>query len=215
MTAPDSAMPEMATGRVYLIRHGRTGGNKQRYVGWEDEPLDDVGRAQAAVVADLLRGARVDAVYSSPLSRARDTAQPLAKQCGVELQVRDELKEIDYGRYQGMLKTDQPLKLRHEHRFDPMPGGESLFDVYRRIERIWGDLRAQVGQHRHVVVIGHFWSNRMLLAVMLGVPFEEVFQRTDYKPENGSVYALDFAVAEATPRVQASRWMAAPTPANQ
>ena len=214
MTETDSAVPDGSNGRVYLIRHGRTGGNKQRYVGWEDEPLDDVGREQAAVVAGLLRGARVDALYSSPLSRARDTARPLAVQCGLEVQVRDELKEIDYGRYQGMLKTDQPLKLRHEHRFDPMPGGESLFDVYRRIERIWGDLRAQVGRHRHLAVVGHFWSNRMLLAVMLGVPFEEVFQRTDYKPENGSVYALDFAAAEAPPRVLESRWVAAPAPAS-
>jgi broad specificity phosphatase PhoE len=124
------------------------------------------------------------------------------------------LKEIDYGRYQGMLKTDQPLKLRHEHRFDPMPGGESLFDVYRRIELIWAELQAQIGQRRHLAVIGHFWSNRMLLAVMLGVPFEEVFQRTDYKPENGSVYALDFAAAEAPPRVLESRWVAAPAQAS-
>ena len=214
MTETDSAVPDGSNGRVYLIRHGRTGGNKQRYVGWEDEPLDDVGREQAAAVAGLLRGARVDAVYSSPLSRARDTAQPLAAQRGMEVQVRAELKEIDYGRYQGMLKTDQPLKLRHEHRFDPLPGGESLFDVYRRIELIWAELQAQIGQRRHLAVIGHFWSNRMLLAVMLGVPFEEVFQRTDYKPENGSVYALDFAAAEAPPRVLESRWVAAPAPAS-
>jgi len=209
VSAPYSPAPaELASARVYLIRHGRTGGNKQRYVGWEDVPLDEVGREQAASVASLLAGARMDAVYSSPLSRARDTAGPLAEQCGVEVQVREELKEIDYGHYQGVLKIDQPLKLRHEHRFDPMPGGESLFDVYRRIERVWVDLQAELAHGRRLAVVGHFWSNRMLLAVMLGVPFEEVFQRTEYKPENGSVYALDFAPTDAIPRVVSAQWLA-------
>lgn len=193
--------------RLYLIRHGRTGGNKQRYVGWEDEPLDEGGRRQAAALAAALASDRIDAVYASPLSRAVDTARPLALGHGLEVQVRPALKEIDYGRYQGLLKTDQPLRLRHEHRFEPMPGGESLADVYRRIETSWRELRDELGRGRHLAVVGHFWSNRMLAAVMLGVPFEEVFQRSDYKPENGSVYVLDWeSDAVQGLRVAATGW---------
>jgi probable phosphoglycerate mutase len=173
---------------IYIVRHGRTGGNKQRYVGWEDEPLDEVGRAQAVEVAQALDGEPLDAVYASPLSRARDTAAPLAAARGLAVQVREALKEIDYGRYQGMLKADQPLKLRHDHRYEAMPGGESLHDVYLRLARFWEGLRRE--RHAGCAVVAHFWSNRMLLGVMLGVPFEELFEQVRYKPENGSVYRV-------------------------
>ncbi|HEX6828216.1 MAG TPA: histidine phosphatase family protein, partial [Burkholderiales bacterium] len=117
----------MSAGRLLIVRHGQTGGNRQRYVGWEDEPLDGVGVEQAQAVAALLREVPIDALYSSTLSRAVDTARPLAEQCGLDIRLREELKEIDYGRYQGMLKNEQPFKLRREHQYDAMPGGESLF----------------------------------------------------------------------------------------
>lgn len=174
---------------IYIVRHGRTGGNKQRYVGWEDEPLDEVGRVQALAVAGTLAAVPLDAVYASPLSRARDTAAPLAAARGLPLVVREELKEIDYGRYQGMLKVDQPLKLRHEHRYEAMPGGESLHDVWQRLLRFWERLRHEPPAQA-AAVVGHFWSNRMLLGGMLGVAFEDLFERVRYKPENASVYRV-------------------------
>jgi broad specificity phosphatase PhoE len=191
---------------LFLIRHGRTGGNKQRYVGWEDVPLDDEGRRQAAAVAQALAVDVIDAVYASPLSRAVDTARPLAAARGLEVRVRPALKEIDYGRYQGMLKADQPLRLRHEHRVEPMPGGESLADVYRRLEAAWGELRQELAAGRSLAVVGHFWSNRMLAAVMRGVAFEDVFLGRDYKPENGSVFVLDWEEGPAGPSVVATAW---------
>lgn len=192
--------------RLFLIRHGRTGGNKQRYVGWEDVPLDDEGRRQAAAVAEVLAGDAIDAIYASPLSRAVDTARPLAAARGLEVQVRPALKEIDYGRYQGMLKADQPLRLRHEHRTEPMPGGESLADVYRRLAGAWSELRQELACGRSLAVVGHFWSNRMLAAVMRGVAFEDVFAGKDYKPENGSVFVLDWEVAPAGLRLAGTAW---------
>lgn len=180
--------------RLFLIRHGRTGGNKQRYVGWEDLPLDEEGRRQANAVADVLAGDSIDAVYVSPLSRALETARPLAEARDIPLRERPQLKEIDYGRYQGMLKTDQPLRLRHEHRIAPMPGGESLLDVYRRLEHAWDELRQELLAGRSLAVVAHFWSNRMLAARMRDIPFEQVFQSSDYKPANGSVFEFEWNV---------------------
>ncbi|MBI2276837.1 MAG: histidine phosphatase family protein [Dechloromonas sp.] len=183
----------MTVGTLYVVRHGQTGGNRNRYVGWADEPLDATGIAQARAVVRLLAARPVDAVYCSPLARAADTARPLAEARGVEARVRDELKEIDYGRYQGLLKDDQPLRLRHDHRYAAMPGGESLHDVYRRIERFCGELRRELAAGRQLVAVGHFWSNRMLVGVLLGIPFEELFKRMAYKPANGSIYELSWA----------------------
>jgi broad specificity phosphatase PhoE len=193
--------------RLFLIRHGRTGGNKQRYVGWEDVPLDEEGQRQAAAVAEALAGDAIDAVYASPLSRAVATARPLAAARGLDVFVRPALKEIDYGRYQGLLKADQPLRLRHEHLVERMPGGESLEDVYRRIESAWGELRQELARGRSLAVVGHFWSNRMLAAVIRGVPFEEVFQGKDYKPDNGSVFVFDWeGEGAAGMKLAASAW---------
>lgn len=181
-----------ATARLYVVRHGRTGGNKQRYLGWEDEALDGTGRAQASAVAAALDDEPIDRVYASPLVRARDTAAPLAAANSIAIEIRNELKEVDYGRYQGLLKAEQPLKLRREHLVAPLPGGESLYDVYRRVSGMAGELRKSLEAGAKLAVVGHFWSNRMLVGVMQGIPFDLLFEQSRYKPANGSIYEIAF-----------------------
>jgi probable phosphoglycerate mutase len=177
----------MTSGRLYLVRHGRTAGNTVRYVGWGDEPLDDVGREQARALAAQLAGEPIDAVYSSPLSRALDTARPLAEARGAPLHVRDELKEIDYGEYQDVLKAERKLKLKRNHRTDRMPGGESLRDVFDRVAIVRAEVDAERRAGRNVAVVAHFWSLRMLAGQVDGLSFDEVLARDDYSPENGVV----------------------------
>jgi broad specificity phosphatase PhoE len=175
----------MTPGRLYLVRHGRTAGNNVRYVGWGDEPLDEVGREQARALAEQLAGEPIDVVYSSPLSRALDTARPLAERHGAPLHVRDELKEIDYGEYQDVLKAERKLKLKRNHRVERMPGGESLRDVFDRVASVRAEIEAERGEGRHVAVVAHFWSLRMLAGQVDGLSFDEVLARADYSPENG------------------------------
>lgn len=196
----------MTGGRLLLIRHGQTGGNKHRYVGWEDVPLDETGRDQAIAVADILKDQTLQAVYSSPLSRAVETARPLAARQALEIRIRHELKEIDYGQYQGLLKADQPLKLRHDHRFAPMPGGESLYDVFVRIQRFAEEARSGLSSGLAMAVVGHFWSNRMLVGALSGFGFEELFTATRYKPANGSIYELCFRT-DGELRLDQARWL--------
>src|SRR5882762_9486073 len=65
--------------RLYIARHGETDWNlAHRLQGWTDRPLDDTGRRQAMELAESLKGVRLDAIYSSTLSRSRDTAQAVA-----------------------------------------------------------------------------------------------------------------------------------------
>jgi broad specificity phosphatase PhoE len=190
----------MSTARLYLVRHGRTGGNGNRYVGWEDEPLDEVGRAQAQAVADRLAGERIDLVFASSLSRAIDTARPLAERQRAGLRVRDELKEIDYGAYQGLPKGDHKLRLRKFHRYDAMPSGESLHDVFLRVESVEDEIAAELRAGCNVAVVGHFWSLRMLVGVLSGRSFDDLFARSiEFKPENGSVWLLEVTAAPETP----------------
>jgi broad specificity phosphatase PhoE len=174
-----------AAGRLYLVRHGRTAGNAVRYVGWGDEPLDDVGRAQAEAVAEQLAAEPIDVVYSSSLRRALDTARPIAAAHAAPLHVRDGLKEIDYGAYQDILKAERKLKLKRNHRVDPMPGGESLRDVFDRVAVVREEIDAARAGGRCVAVVAHFWSLRMLAGQVDGLSFDELLARDDYSPENG------------------------------
>jgi phosphoserine phosphatase len=175
----------MRAGRLYLVRHGRTAGNTVRYVGWGDEPLDDVGREQARALVAELAAERIDVVYSSSLSRALDTARPLADAHDAPLHVRDELKEIDYGDYQDILKAERKLRLKRNHRVERMPGGESLRDVFDRVALVRAEVERDLGEGRSVAVVAHFWSLRMLAGQVDGLSFDEVLARDDYSPENG------------------------------
>ena len=190
-----------------LIRHGRTAENKQRYMGWNDIPLSPAGIEEARAVAVRLAEERIDAVYSSPLSRALATARPLAEQRGLSVRVRDAMKEIDYGRCQGMLKAERKLELKKQHLFLPLPGGESLFDVYQRVERLLAELHADLLAARHLAIVGHFWSNRLLLGAISRLPFTEIFSRS-YKPQTGSVFEIAYRVEDnQVIQIVTSRWM--------
>jgi probable phosphoglycerate mutase len=172
-------------GRLYLVRHGRTAGNQVRYVGWGDDPLDETGRAQVRALAADLAAEPIDLVYASPLRRAVDTARPLAETHAAPLHLRDGLKEIDYGAYQDVLKAARKLRLRRNHRVEPMPGGESLRDVFDRVALVGAEVDAERSAGRHVAVVAHFWSLRMLAGQVAGLTFDEVLDRDDYSPENG------------------------------
>jgi broad specificity phosphatase PhoE len=175
----------MTAGRLYLVRHGRTAGNTVRYVGWGDEPLDEVGREQARALAAALADEPIDVVYSSSLRRALDTARPLADAHGAPLHVRDELREIDYGEYQDVLKAERKLKLKRNHRTERMPGGESLRDVFDRVAVVRAEVETERRAGRNVAVVAHFWSLRMLAGQVDGLSFDEVLERDDYSPRNG------------------------------
>ena len=178
-------MPVTRPGRLYLVRHGRTAHNRLRYAGWRDVPLDAVGRGQAVEVARQLARRTLHVVFSSPLRRAVDTARPIAAAHGVGLELRDGLKEIDYGAYQDVLKAERKLRLRRNHRVERMPGGESLRDVFDRVAVVRAEVETELSAGRHVAVVAHFWSLRMLAGQVDGLTFEEVLDRDDYSPENG------------------------------
>ena len=207
MSQNQTAPPEHM-GRIMLIRHGRTAENKQSYVGWKDIPLNPAGIAQARAVAVLLAGEHIDAVYSSPLSRALATAGPLAEQRGLSVRLRDALKEIDYGQYQGLLKSERKLRLRERRLYLPLPGGESLFDVYQRVRRLLAELHADLIAMRHLAIVGHFWSNRMLAGAFSQPPFSEILGRSGCRPETGSVFEIGYCVGPGQGiRAVTSGWM--------
>lgn len=194
------AQPHVMAPLLTLIRHGQTTGNGQRYIGREDLPLDEVGQAQARAVAQALQHVPYDHIVCSPLLRARQTAEPLlhaTRQAGrpATWTVQTGLMEIDYGQFQGLLKDDRPLTIRHDHLYDRMPGGESLADVYHRVSDAARELARHLACGERLAVVGHFWSNRMLRGALLGLTLEQTLAARDYKPGNGSFVHLDWPPA--------------------
>jgi probable phosphoglycerate mutase len=88
---------------LLFVRHGETDWNAQRrWQGHADVPLNDRGREQVQALADSLAGEHIDAIYTSDLSRARDTAEAVGARLGIEVVVDPDLREIDVGPIEGM-----------------------------------------------------------------------------------------------------------------
>jgi len=148
---------------LWLIRHAETDWAKAgRHTGLTDIPLNADGRAHAATLPRRLAGQTFAAVFVSPLSRARETAELAG--LGEQAQVRDDLVEYDYGDYEG-ITTDEIRRDRPDWYLwrDGVPGGEQPDDVGVRADRIIAEALAVDGDvaliaHGHVLrVLGARW----------------------------------------------------------
>jgi broad specificity phosphatase PhoE len=84
--------------RVYLVRHGTTEWNREEiFRGRADCPLNETGRAEARAVAHYLQGMGIEKIYSSPLSRAAETAQAVAAAAGVPVIFKASFTDLDFG----------------------------------------------------------------------------------------------------------------------
>ena len=89
---------------LLVVRHGETDWNaERRWQGHADVPLNDRGREQATALAEQLAGERIDAIYTSDLSRARVTAEIVGARVGVPVVVDPDLREIDVGSREGLV----------------------------------------------------------------------------------------------------------------
>jgi broad specificity phosphatase PhoE len=163
--------------QIILVRHGQTAWNvTERFRGREDLPLDDTGRSQAnSTAVRIARQWNPSAVYSSPLSRARTTAEAIGQRCQLPVQIHQGLIDIDYGRWQGLTPEEAAYRYpRHIRgwyrgaRSPRPPGGESLSQVKRRCMKMIIEI---VSQHpgKIVVLVGHTVVNRIILLGVLSI----------------------------------------------
>ncbi len=146
--------------RVCLVRHGETAWNREhRMQGWTDIALNDQGQQQALAVARALQGVAFDAIVSSPLQRALQTAQAVA--AGREIVLEPRLRERHHGDLQGLTRSEMAEHYPHlaaalNQRlpgYQP-PGGESIETFAERVREALADLHAQhAGQT--VLVLAH------------------------------------------------------------
>lgn len=164
----------MTTGTLIIVRHGRTAFNAQGLLqGRADNPLDEVGHAQAAAVGDHL-APQLDAetmIISSPLVRARATAARIAERAGLDVVVDDRWIEVSYGVYEGVPQRDVPADVWTKWRRDPHfapESGETLAAVQQRVGEACEDLMRTLSG-RTAVVVSHVSPIKSAVAWALGV----------------------------------------------
>jgi probable phosphoglycerate mutase len=183
--------------RLFLVRHGETDHNRRGLaLGREDVPLNERGVWQARRTGEALAGEPLTAVYSSPLRRARATAEQVASPHGLAVQVEERLIEMEIGEVEGF--TFAEVRERHPGLLEawmsedgpgqPMPGGERLLDVDERAWSVVGDLAARHGDET-VAVVAHNFVILCVLTHALGLPLAG-FRQLKHAP--AAVAELEF-----------------------
>lgn len=172
----------MSHTRIYLVRHGQVEGfENKRYNGQGDVPLTDQGQAQFEMLRMRLEKKEIAAVYSSDLSRCSIGARVLAAPFGHEPLLRPELRELHIGDWEG--RTWQELQAHYPDQWKArlqdivhyrVPGGESLFDMSRRVRPVVKEIVA-AHQGREVIIVGHGGVNRVILLDAIGAPLDRLF----------------------------------------
>ncbi len=177
--------------RVLLVRHGHTDWNEEGvFRGRIDIELNPKGRKQADIIGRRLQKVRLDAVYSSPLSRAVETAVRIASFHSKEVQLCGELIDIDFGRWQGLKLADvrtgypevyrvwetAPQKVR-------IPEAETLKEV--RVRLLAGLKKIfHIHPDGTVVLVSHGLTNKVLICAILGLDNSHFWK---VKQDNGAI----------------------------
>ncbi|WP_018657815.1 histidine phosphatase family protein [Actinomadura flavalba] len=171
---------------LFLARHGQTVWHAEnRYAGVSDIALTDTGRRQAERLGAWAADAKLEAVWCSPLQRARETAAPAARAVGRPATVAADLAEVDFGSAEGRTLAELPAEIAAAFRADPVTGAfDGAEDPLRAAARGVRALRRVAAEHAEgrVLVVAHNTLLRLTLCALLGIPaarYRTVFPRID------------------------------------
>jgi broad specificity phosphatase PhoE len=206
--------PERPPKHIYLIRHGQTVFNVEGRLPGQLAGVDltDEGKCQAHRAAVALAVSPISAVVSSPLARARETAEIIARGWGLPVRLDDRLKDTDVGAWAGQ-KIDDLRKhdpawtefVRHGNR--PPPGVESLRAVLERAVAVIEDIRRDATLGEHIAVVAHADVVKLVVAHYFDIDPECIHALL---VENASVTALRFK-GDDHPALLALNWTPAPS----
>jgi probable phosphomutase (TIGR03848 family) len=184
---------------VLLVRHGETDAAGKRLTGWaRGVHLNARGRDEAVRLVERLEGVPVDAIYTSPLERCRETVAPLARRRGLSVIARRGLLEVDYGEWTGrtisqLRRTRLWRVVQRSPSTVRFPNGESLLEVQARAV---AELDAIAAAHPKatVAVVTHADVIKLLIAHLVGMHADHL-QRLVVDPASVTVVALSDGLA--------------------
>jgi phosphoserine phosphatase len=161
--------------KLILTRHGETAWNVEKvFRGRADVDLNDVGTKQAELLGRYLGSWELEAVYSSPVKRALDTAIIVARYQKVAVRISEGLTDLDFGKWQSL--PEREVKRLYPAIFDEwhnnphkvkMPGGESLDDVTKRTAKVADEVLSR--HHGNVLLVSHRVVIKVLICYLLGL----------------------------------------------
>jgi broad specificity phosphatase PhoE len=181
--------------RFYLIRHGDNDVASVRHAVAGRAPgthLNDGGRRQAQRIAEALAGEGIEQIFSSPLDRCRETAEPLTHRINVQIELADELLEVAYGEWTGRTLAELE-KSELWHRYNQfrsvtrVPGGEMMVEVQARVISFLENVSRRKPNGR-IAVFAHGDVIRAALLLYLGMPLDFVHR---LKIDMGSVSIVE------------------------
>lgn len=188
----------MAMLRLFLVRHGQSVWNDERRIqGQQDIPLNDDGRRQAVALGKRLMGTQIHACFSSPLKRAKETAELILKTLGSSIPTitLSELMERNFGDWEG--KSIDDLQLLSPHEFSQWlsarqipapPNGESMDELVERVKRGLGRILALKGGN--VLVVGHSGSIKAAICALFQLPLSSFVRM---RVDNASLTVLEIS----------------------
>ncbi len=182
---------------LIFIRHGETAWNREKRFqgGRSDIPLNARGILQSELLAGALLREHVRALFSSPLVRARRTAEIIGERIGLNVRILPELVELNYGKYEGEFEADlqekygaEFMRWRESHYTLPAPGGDSIESVSDRVSRAFKAMTG-VSEDGDVAVVAHQGILMALKALLQGNYSVEAAK--SYKQKNNEIDLWD------------------------
>ncbi|MGF6988857.1 broad specificity phosphatase PhoE [Lachnospiraceae bacterium PF1-21] len=172
---------EVLAMNLYIVRHGETDWNKEKKVqGRMDIPLNEAGIQLAKETREALKDINFDYVFTSPLKRARQTAEIIAFPYTEQVKTDDRLIEMDFGEYEGWSVTEREENAEFMKFFTdpvgfvPSAGGESFQDILERIRNFTEEIfKEPVLQDKDVLIVSHGAAINALLTVIKENPLEK------------------------------------------
>jgi probable phosphomutase (TIGR03848 family) len=180
----------------YLIRHGRNDHLTKGLLAGRlpNVHLNDDGRAEADRLASILAEVGIERIFSSPLERALETAQPLARKTGLDIEVSSEILEINFGDWTGQamrdLDLDRDWKNFNLYRSGTrIPNGETMLEAQIRMVAFLENLQLQK-PNQTVALFSHGDPIKSIFAYYLGIPLD-LFTRIEITPGSYSILRLE------------------------
>ncbi|MBX9687278.1 MAG: histidine phosphatase family protein [Candidatus Obscuribacterales bacterium] len=161
---------------LYLLRHGETEFSQSGgFCGFTDAALTAEGKLMASQFADAYSHLHWQDIYCSPLQRTVDTATPIAARAAIEIKKREGLKEINYGKWEGLTHdfvkaeyAEDYNKWLAEPAWNSPSGGETAFQIAERALNVVSEIRSKFIEG-NVLLVSHKATIRIILCSLLGI----------------------------------------------
>ena len=187
------------SGKIYIIRHGITLDNKKKSLqGQRDTHLNGQGLIQAERLAEYFTELPLDAIYCSPLIRAKETANPLARIKGLPLNILEDLKEVNFGSWEGVeMQELDKLYPEEMHNFIAAPskwraeGAETFAEAQERVWQAFKETLHKEGNGRNLAFVTHGGAIRLLMGKFLEMDLDKIWKISVYNTSITTIYEWD------------------------